>query len=89
MDSQNVNRRDAVSLVGVGLASLVSGPGQAEDKSNAQSGRAATGPVRKDSPLTKYPKPPFSEQTQPWPAWPARCRQSRTMVKPATRARAA
>ena len=67
MDSKNVNRRDAVSLVGVGLASLVSNPGRAEDQSSAQSSRGATEPVRKDSPLTKYPKPPFSEQTQPWP----------------------
>jgi NAD(P)-dependent dehydrogenase (short-subunit alcohol dehydrogenase family) len=67
MNDNNVTRRKPVGLVGLGLASAAGGAAGAQ-KDGPQS--AATRPTRttaKDDPLTKYPKPPFQEQTQPWP----------------------
>ena len=34
---------------------------------NASSAGRPAGTVAKEDPLKKYPKPPFQEQTQPWP----------------------
>jgi NAD(P)-dependent dehydrogenase (short-subunit alcohol dehydrogenase family) len=67
MDETNkvVSRRQAVGLVGVGLASVAAGSSVAQS-TDPQAGSAQT-PLAKDDPRTKYPKPPFQEQTQPWP----------------------
>ncbi len=43
----------------VGLASVVAGPAAAQT--------ASTGSVAMEDPTTKYPKPPFRSQSQPWP----------------------
>lgn len=61
-DGKVCNRRQALGGIGVGLASLVvtqafAGPGE------QLSGQA----VPLEDPLSKYPKPPFKEQQQPWP----------------------
>ncbi|WP_158744871.1 SDR family oxidoreductase [Acidisphaera sp. L21] len=60
-----LSRRDMVSGAGVGLAAAAAvaaaSPAAAQDRSPA--GRAA--PMM--DPTTKYPKPPFQKQSQPWP----------------------
>jgi hypothetical protein len=61
-----VSRRQAVSFMGVGLASAATGAAIAQS-SGTPAGAAGGGPTMKDDPRTKYPKPPFQEQTQPWP----------------------
>jgi hypothetical protein len=43
----------------------------------------------KDNPITKYPKPPFKKQSQPWPVSPAKWSRGRTTAKRAIAARAA
>ncbi len=60
----SVTRRQAVGWVGVGMATAVGTAGAAgnsELSSNSQ--RSGT----MDNPVSKYPAPPFKEQTQPWP----------------------
>ena len=59
------SRRDAVGLVGMGLAAAASGSATAQI--SGQQGNNSHAPVAKDDPRSKYPKPPFQEQTQPWP----------------------
>ena len=66
MDEKSVSRRQAVGLVGLGLASAAGGVSLAEQTTPQPSDRA-NGAVAKDDPRSKYPKPPFQEQTQPWP----------------------
>ena len=66
MNSQTMNRRQAFSMVGGGLASVAAGATIAQTQAAPADGTSG-GRVAKDSPLTKYPKPPFREQTQPWP----------------------
>jgi NAD(P)-dependent dehydrogenase (short-subunit alcohol dehydrogenase family) len=68
MEDKPVSRRQAVGLVGLGLASAASGLAKAQqDSSPSSTSSGASGSVMKDDPRTKYPKPPFQEQTQPWP----------------------
>jgi NAD(P)-dependent dehydrogenase (short-subunit alcohol dehydrogenase family) len=66
MDESNktVSRRQAVGFVGLGVASAAAGSAIAQ-----QSGSSGDIPAKpaKDDPRSKYPKPPFQEQTQPWP----------------------
>jgi len=66
MDEKSVSRRQAVGFVGLGLASATGGVSVAQ-QATPQPSERATGDVAKDDPRTKYPKPPFQEQTQPWP----------------------
>jgi NAD(P)-dependent dehydrogenase (short-subunit alcohol dehydrogenase family) len=61
-----VSRRDAVSWVGMGVAAAAAAPGLAQRNDPTNSGSASEGPAV-DDPRTKYPKPPFKEQTQAWP----------------------
>jgi NAD(P)-dependent dehydrogenase (short-subunit alcohol dehydrogenase family) len=65
MDSTHLNRREAAGMLSVGLASVVGGAAGAQNTQQAAVG--TSGGIQKDSPLTKYPKPPFPEQSQPWP----------------------
>jgi NAD(P)-dependent dehydrogenase (short-subunit alcohol dehydrogenase family) len=58
----NVSRRQMVGGLGVSLASLAIAP--VFGHSVAQQTDAA---VALDNPVTKYPKPPFKGQSQPWP----------------------
>nr|WP_091134375.1 SDR family oxidoreductase [Microvirga guangxiensis] len=58
-DDGSVSRREMVGGAAVGLASAMSGPAAAQG--------AGTRSVAMEDPTTKYPKPPFSSQSQPWP----------------------
>ena len=64
-----VSRRQAVGMVGIGMASAAASSAFAQqspsDTSNTNSRDG--GSMKDDHPLTKYPKPPFQEQTQAWP----------------------
>ena len=63
-DSRNPeSRRQAVGLVGLGVAAAATPAvthGTASDKQRASE-------PAMDDPRSKYPKPPFKSQTQPWP----------------------
>jgi NAD(P)-dependent dehydrogenase (short-subunit alcohol dehydrogenase family) len=63
MDSKVINRRQAVGAIG-GLAAIATTAAVAQNQSIPD---AKPGAVAMDSPLTKYPRPPFEEQSQPWP----------------------
>lgn len=71
MDESNktLSRRQAVGLVGMGLATAATGSSSAQTSSR-QAG--ASSAVATDDPRSKYPKPPFEEQTQPWPGLAAK-----------------
>jgi NAD(P)-dependent dehydrogenase (short-subunit alcohol dehydrogenase family) len=66
MDEANktVSRRQAVGLVGIGLATAATGSAIAQQPSGTSN--SPTQPTKAD-PRSKYPKPPFQEQTQSWP----------------------
>jgi NAD(P)-dependent dehydrogenase (short-subunit alcohol dehydrogenase family) len=71
MDNVNksVSRRQAVGLVGMGLATAAAGTAIAQQSGTSSSGSAQPA---KDDPRSKYPRPPFQEQTQPWPGLAAK-----------------
>jgi NAD(P)-dependent dehydrogenase (short-subunit alcohol dehydrogenase family) len=60
-----VSRRHAVGLVGLGMAVAAVTQARAQQK-EPQPSNSSSEPTM-DDPRTKYPKPPFKEQTQPWP----------------------
>ncbi len=60
-----VSRRQMVGGVGIGVAMAAAGPALAQQRSDAANS-PATEPAVED-PRSKYPKPPFKQQTQPWP----------------------
>lgn len=63
-EQHSVSRRQAVGLVGLGVAAAAAPmTGKAVPSTNSPSGNE---PLM-DDPRTKYPKPPFKSQTQPWP----------------------
>ena len=62
---ETMSRRRAVGLVGVGFASAVASSALAQRA--GQPPKNVQGAPMKDDPRSKYPKPPFQEQTQPWP----------------------
>jgi NAD(P)-dependent dehydrogenase (short-subunit alcohol dehydrogenase family) len=66
MDEKTLSRRHAVGLVGVGLASAAGAVMAQQQTLQSAGGRAAASTGQED-PRTKYPAPPFQEQTQPWP----------------------
>jgi NAD(P)-dependent dehydrogenase (short-subunit alcohol dehydrogenase family) len=57
----DVDRRGLVGAIGLSMATIAVGPAQAA--ASAQESTAA--PF--EDPTTKYPKPPYPEQNQPWP----------------------
>lgn len=59
-----VSRRQAVGMVGMGIATAAGGTAMAQ-----QPGAPVNAPAQpaKDDPRSKYPRPPFQEQTQTWP----------------------
>lgn len=65
-DTTFMTRRNIVGAAGTGIAA-VAASGQAK----AQSGAASTAHPMTD-PTTKYPKPPFENQLQPWPGLASR-----------------
>ncbi|HEX3950976.1 MAG TPA: SDR family oxidoreductase [Steroidobacteraceae bacterium] len=67
MDQSNrtVSRRHAVGLVGIGIATAAARSAIAQQAGGGA--KRAVPPVAKSDPRSKYPKPPFQEQTQAWP----------------------
>jgi NAD(P)-dependent dehydrogenase (short-subunit alcohol dehydrogenase family) len=65
MENQNISRRKAVQGLGLGIAALSLAPtlvASAETRGE----NYFPGPL--EDPTTKYPRPPFIHQNQPWPA---------------------
>lgn len=58
-----MSRRSAITGIGAVLATVAVGPAMAGEPDNS-SGPDSTLP---EDPTTKYPRPPFKEQSQPWP----------------------
>ncbi|HEY1943040.1 MAG TPA: SDR family oxidoreductase [Roseiarcus sp.] len=58
--SDGLSRRQLVRAAGIGLASA-SAPALAQNESQPSTGQPM------NDPTSKYPKPPFNEQSQPWP----------------------
>jgi NAD(P)-dependent dehydrogenase (short-subunit alcohol dehydrogenase family) len=66
MSNENkMTRRTVISGLGAGLAAAAVTPVLGADLSTTASSNA--GAVDMSDPLTKYPKPPFKGQSQPWP----------------------
>jgi NAD(P)-dependent dehydrogenase (short-subunit alcohol dehydrogenase family) len=63
-EEMKVNRRKVIAGIGAGLATVAVNPLFANSK-EVQAEYAA--PPNLEDPTTKYPKPPFQEQKQPWP----------------------
>lgn len=63
-EENKIHRRKVIAGMGIGLASMAVKPVFAGQK-NQYSESAA--PLDLENPVTKYPKPPFDEQSQPWP----------------------
>jgi NAD(P)-dependent dehydrogenase (short-subunit alcohol dehydrogenase family) len=62
MTEEKIARRKLIAGIGAGLATVAIKPVFANEKSfNNDS------PEDLENPVTKYPKPPFEEQSQPWP----------------------
>lgn len=63
-ESEKISRRKALGGLGVGIAAMAAGPVfGAADHTNSN----LTANVGLEDPNTKYPRPPFKEQSQPWP----------------------
>ncbi len=61
MDKQNsITRREAVGGIGAGMFALTIGPVLGSQHSHSHA-------IGLEDPTTKYPKPPFKGQSQPWP----------------------
>jgi NAD(P)-dependent dehydrogenase (short-subunit alcohol dehydrogenase family) len=65
-ERRHISRRDAVGLFGIAVASAAAGPASPEPKDQQKITSSTTEATMQD-PRTKYPKPPFKQQTQPWP----------------------
>ena len=66
METRNrsgLTRREALSMVGAGVAASTAGYVRADSTSDAH----AQGAQTMEDPREKYPKPPFKAQQQPWP----------------------
>jgi NAD(P)-dependent dehydrogenase (short-subunit alcohol dehydrogenase family) len=62
-EKHTIDRRKAPTGLGVGLATMAVSPVFAQRGDY----RAAAAPEDLQDPTTKYPKPPFPSQSQPWP----------------------
>jgi NAD(P)-dependent dehydrogenase (short-subunit alcohol dehydrogenase family) len=62
-EEAKIPRRKVIEGLGIGLAAMTAAPAFAGNKNNAAPNN--TGTI--ENPVTKYPKPPFSPQPQPWP----------------------
>ncbi|MBV8939284.1 MAG: SDR family oxidoreductase [Alphaproteobacteria bacterium] len=65
MNSNTFTRRQFMSGVGAGLGAVAISPAFAQESASASAPQATAQPLQ--DPTTKYPKPPFKEQMQPWP----------------------
>ncbi len=64
-----ISRRKALAGIGTGLAVLALTPTALGTPDGGPKGAGGTGP---EDPLTKYPRPPFKAQSQPWPGLASR-----------------
>ncbi|MGN7990618.1 SDR family oxidoreductase [Pedobacter sp. 22226] len=65
MENQIISRRKAVQGLGLGIAALSLAPSMVTSASTKEES-FTSGPL--EDPTTKYPRPPFIHQNQPWPA---------------------
>ncbi len=69
MDKENkMTRRQAIGSIGAVLATAAISPVFAEGTTEGNT----TGPFPAEDPTTKYPRPPFKAQSQPWPGLAAK-----------------
>ena len=61
---ENISRRKVIKGIGAGLATMAISPVFASGNNSAEPSSA---PLKLEDPTTKYPKPPFKAQLQPWP----------------------
>lgn len=66
MSERNLSRREVVSGLGAGIAALSVAPAFAQPAAVTSRQQQAKEQLLQD-PTTKYPKPPFKRQSQPWP----------------------
>ena len=63
---RNALSRRQLGAVGIGMAASATGSARAQQSSEIENSSQTSEPVM-DDPRSKYPKPPFEQQTQPWP----------------------
>lgn len=63
-EENKISRRTVIGGLGVGLVAVAASPVLA---ASAQNFSGVSGLAGLEDPTTKYPKPPFKEQKQPWP----------------------
>jgi hypothetical protein len=59
------SRRQVVGDVGIGMAVAAAGSALASEKDRRTSDNGSE--TSMNDPRSKYPRPPFKQQTQPWP----------------------
>ena len=64
-DETRMSRRGMVGSAAGAVAAVAAIPAAAQGTAGAPG--AATGPAERPDPRTRFPKPPFREQSQPWP----------------------
>src|ERR1700742_4608890 len=65
MNEQNfISRRSAIGSLGTALAAMAVTDSFAEESPTSTN---STDKPMLENPVTKYPKPPFESQSQPWP----------------------
>jgi len=65
MENKNISRRKAVQGLGLGIAAMSLAP---TIVASAETKGESFFPGQLEDPTTKYPRPPFIHQNQPWPA---------------------
>jgi NAD(P)-dependent dehydrogenase (short-subunit alcohol dehydrogenase family) len=68
-ENEKMSRRQVLGGIGAGLATVVAAPVLGAPSSTATGNFP---PIGLEDPLTKYPKPPFKIQKQPWPGLASR-----------------
>src|SRR4051794_1113789 len=63
MDNNKISRRKALGGIGAGIATLAVSPAFADPHAIYDDGAE----LNMKDPTTKYPRPPFQSQSQPWP----------------------
>lgn len=66
-DQEKMSRRKVIGGLGAGLASLAVAPAFGMPGIEGISGNSGNSAAGLEDPTTKYPRPPFKAQQQPWP----------------------
>ena len=64
-ENNKITRRTVIGGIGATLATMAVSPVFADQKNSA--GSESSSPLPLEDPTTKFPKPPFHAQSQPWP----------------------